>query len=225
MEKKIAILMADLSGYTALTETHGPVTAADMIDRYIQIAELCLEGSCSIHGRHGDELMIVSDSPEDLLATTLQLGAMTAEENNFLQVHGGLHFGTVLKRGGNYFGSSINLVSRIAAKASSGSFWCSDDFMNAITDRSVCGFLPKGLHSFKNISGSKEVFELKTAGAAPVSIDPICRMRIVDREKAIHYPDQHGHYFCSRECVEIYKQQQRAQFIPSEKAEQATAIA
>ena len=44
MEKNIAILMADLSGYTALTETHGSVAAADIIDRYIAIVENCLVG-------------------------------------------------------------------------------------------------------------------------------------------------------------------------------------
>ncbi len=30
MERNVAILMADLSGYTALTETHGSVSAADL---------------------------------------------------------------------------------------------------------------------------------------------------------------------------------------------------
>jgi len=39
MEENIAILIADLSGYTALTETHGAASAADIIDKYIQIVE------------------------------------------------------------------------------------------------------------------------------------------------------------------------------------------
>jgi len=37
MEENIAILMADLSGYTALTETHGLSLAADLIDRYVKL--------------------------------------------------------------------------------------------------------------------------------------------------------------------------------------------
>jgi class 3 adenylate cyclase len=36
MEEDIAILMADLSGYTALTETHGPHGAADIVEKYIR---------------------------------------------------------------------------------------------------------------------------------------------------------------------------------------------
>jgi len=86
MEKNIAILMADLSGYTALTETHGSIAAADIIDKYIGIVENCLVGDCRVHERTGDELMIVSDSPDFLLATALMIGKNTSNEENFLQV-------------------------------------------------------------------------------------------------------------------------------------------
>ncbi len=114
MEQDIAILIADLSGYTALTETHGSVSAADLIDKYIRIAEDCRVGNTRIHERTGDEIMFISDSLDSLLETALKLEANTVCEENFLLVHGGLHFGKVLKRADNYFGSAINLTSRIA---------------------------------------------------------------------------------------------------------------
>ena len=75
MEENIAILMADLSGYTALTETHGANSAADLIDKYVSIAENCLVGDCKLHERIGDEIMIVSASPDFLLATALMIGS------------------------------------------------------------------------------------------------------------------------------------------------------
>ena len=118
MEKNMAILMADLSGYTALTETHGAVAAADIIERYVAIAEKCLVGDSRIHERTGDELMIVSSSPDYLLATALIIEKNTTNEENFLLVHGGLHYGKVLERGNSYFGTAINITSRIASRAS-----------------------------------------------------------------------------------------------------------
>lgn len=205
MEKNIAILMADLSGYTALTETHGPATAADLIDRFIQIAERCLVGDTRIHERRGDEIMFVSDSPETLLETALKLEANTANEENFLQVHGGLHFGKILKRAGSYFGSTINLVARIAAKAAPGTFWCSDDFIESIEDKSVCNFLSKGNHRFKNIKEEREVFEIRVDRPDNIIIDPVCRMVIVDHQNAIYYPHPIGNYFCSTQCLGIYR--------------------
>src|ERR1700755_1716537 len=135
MEKNIAILMADLSGYTALTETHGAIAAADLIDKYMGIAENCLVVDSRVHERVGDEIMIVSSTADFLLATALMIGKNTLNEENFLMVHGGLHYGTVLERGNSYFGSAINVTSRIAAKASAGTYWCSEEFINALSDK------------------------------------------------------------------------------------------
>ncbi len=206
MEKNVAILMADLSGYTALTETHGAVSAADLIDRYIHIAENCLVGETKIHQRTGDEIMFVSDSPDCLLATALKLEARIVNEENFLQVHGGLHVGKVLKRSGNYYGAALNLVSRIAAKAVAGTFWCSDEFVHSITDKSLCKFTPKGSLHFKNVSEKKKVFELSREGATENYIDPVCRMLILKPQNAIQHPCEGELYFCSSQCLGLYEQ-------------------
>jgi class 3 adenylate cyclase len=190
MEKNIAILIADLSGYTALTETHGPVSAADLIDKYIQIAKDCMVGDSKLHQRTGDEIMVISESADCLLATALKLEANTINEENFLQVHGGLHFGKVLERADHFYGSAINLASRIAAGADAGSFCCSSDFVNALMDKSLCGFESKGSHLFKNISKEMEVFELRLEKNITKYIDPVCRMLILNHQNAIPHPTE-----------------------------------
>lgn len=206
MEQDIAILIADLSGYTALTETHGSVSAADLIDKYIRIAENCLVGNTKMHERTGDEIMFISDSADSLLETALKLEANAVSEENFLLVHGGLHFGKVLKRANNYFGSAINLVSRIAAKAVPGMFWCSDDFVGSITDKSICKFMSKGNFTFKNITEEKEVFELSIERIKTNYVDPVCRMLIVNTKNAIPHPNEGELYFCSSQCLKIYSE-------------------
>ena len=204
MEKNIAILMADLSGYTALTETHGSFAAADLIDKYMGIVENCLVGDSRLHERTGDEIMIVSDSPDFLLATAVMIGKNTSNEENFLQVHGGLHYGKVLQRGNSYFGSAINLTSRIAAKANAGTYWCSEEYANALSDKSTFTLTSMGIHLFKNISKEKEVFELCIEDRKTFYIDPVCRMLILDPKNAIPHPHDADRYFCSRDCLEIY---------------------
>jgi adenylate cyclase len=210
MEENIAILMADLSGYTALTETHGSVWAADLIDKYISIAENCLVGDCRLHERVGDEIIIVSASPDHLMATALMIGSYTSNEENFLQVHGGLHYGKVLKRGNSFFGSAINLTSRIAAKAKAGTFLCSDEYVNALTDRSASSLTSKGHHSFKNVNKEKEVFEVGIEIKNGSYIDPVCRMLILDPQNAIYHPNEEEIYFCSSQCLELYRENHRS---------------
>jgi adenylate cyclase len=210
MEENIAILMADLSGYTALTETHGSVWAADLIDKYVSIAENCLVGDCTLHERVGDEIIIVSTSPDHLMATALMIGSYTSNEENFLQVHGGLHYGKVLKRGNSFFGSAINLTSRIAAKAKAGTFLCSDEYVNALTDRSAFSLTSKGHHSFKNVNKEKEVFEVDFEIKNGSYIDPVCRMLILDPQNAICDPNEDEIYFCSSQCLDLYRENHRS---------------
>lgn len=196
--------MADLSGYTALTETHGAVAAADLIDKYMGIVESCLIGDSHLHERTGDEIMVVSSCPDFLLATAVMIGKHTSTEDNFLQVHGGLHYGKVLQRGNNYFGSAINLTSRIASKATAGSLWCSDEFVNALSDKSVFPLTSKGNQVFKNVSIEKEVFELCIEDRNLVHIDPVCRMLILDTDNAVSHPIHENKYFCCSGCLAIY---------------------
>ncbi|MGK2860543.1 MAG: adenylate/guanylate cyclase domain-containing protein [Chitinophagaceae bacterium] len=204
MEKNIAILIADLSGYTALTETHGSIAAADLIDKYIGIVENSLVGDSKLHERTGDEIMVVSSSPDFLLATALMIGKNTFNEENFLQVHGGLHYGKVLMRANSYFGSAINLTSRIAAKANAGTYWCSEEYVNALSTQSEFILKSKGNHLFKNISKEKQVFELSIEDRKTFFIDPVCRMLILDIQKAIPHASEPGIYFCSPDCLKMY---------------------
>jgi adenylate cyclase len=208
MEENVALLMADLTGYTALTEAHGAASAADLIDKYIEIVEDCLVGDSKLEERTGDQVMIVSASPDFLLATAAMIVMNTSKEENFLQVHGGLHYGNILKRNNSYFGSTINLTARIAAKASPGTFWCSGDFINALTDKSTFKLEPKGKHRFKNINEEIEIAEVLNAPANAFMIDPVCRMLILDKTLAIQHPEKMDHFFCSQACLDIFKTRQ-----------------
>ena len=204
METNIAILIADLSGYTALTETHGSVAAADLIDKYSSIVGNCLVGDSRVHERVGDELMIVSSSPDHLAATAAMILENTANEENFLQVHGGLHYGKVLQRANSYFGTTINLASRIAAKADAGKVLCSHEFINALSDKSVHNLISKGSQEFKNINDPKEVFELCVVQERSYHIDPVCRMMILDTQHAFIHASSKGKFFCSSTCRDMY---------------------
>jgi adenylate cyclase len=205
MEEDIAILMADLSGYTALTETHGPSGAADMVEKYISIVQDCLVGDSHLHGVVGDEVIVISSSPDHLIYTALLIIQNTHKEERFLQVHGGLHFGKILKRNNNYFGTTINIVSRITNQAAPGTFLCTREYMSALSQPSKFTFESKGKHRFKNISKENEVFELITNLPKAFIIDPVCRMIISHEENAVQHPEIPGILFCSPGCMDIYR--------------------
>lgn len=204
MEQNLAILFADLSGYTALTEAHGAVTAADIVDNFVAMATSSLVGTTRLHQRIGDEVMIVSESPDELVDTAIILLQSCRKQHGFLQLHGGLHFGTVLKRDDQYYGAPINLTSRIAVKATTGKFWCSSPFVNSLSNPHLRTFKPQGTHNFKNVSAEMEVFELVLESAEHFYIDPICRMLLHHHENLIPHPSESEIFFCSGNCRDIY---------------------
>ena len=204
MEENLAILMADLSGYTALTETHGSLSAADLIDKYLGIVNNCLVGDSKLNERTGDEVMIISSSADNLLASALLLMKLVSGEENFLQVHGGLHYGKVLSRNNSLFGAAINLTARIAAKSGSGTFWCSQDFVNALSCKSAVKLHPKGKHRLKNIAEQHEIFEIGVEDKQAFYIDPVCRMLILNTANAIKHPASEELFFCSPTCLDIF---------------------
>jgi class 3 adenylate cyclase len=202
MEQELSILIADLSGYTALTEAHGPETAADLIDQYLSHVDEALVGDCYLHERVGDEVMIVSASANNLAATASLLLNNIFDKAHFLQLHGGLHTGILLKRNNSFFGSSLNVASRIAAKASPGTFLCSDIFFNALSDTYKNAFTLKGKYGFKNVKNEMELYQFILQSEKKFFIDPICRMLIGDT--GVPHPTDTETFFCSTECLNAY---------------------
>ena len=203
MEKNLAILIADLSGYTALTETHGSGAAADLVEQYISMVNDSLAGDCRLHQCVGDEVLIVSSSADHLLATAIMLMKSASLEHHFLQLHGGLHYGKILERNNNYFGTTINLTSRIASNASPGSFCCSQAYIDSLSKEPKYTFISKGPKRFKNITDEVPIFELVISDPGQYHIDPVCRM-VTNKEKGVPHPIVQNIFFCSTHCLDIY---------------------
>ncbi len=210
MEQNLAILIADLSGYSAMTEIHGPLSAADLIDKYIDIVNDSLVGDSCLHERVGDEVMIISSSPDDLLGTAEILSKTLSAESHFLQIHAGLHYGKLLKRGNGYFGSALNITARIANAAKPGTVSCSEVFLRTIDPASASNFKNIGTSNFKNISEPLELFELDKESIVDYDIDPVCRMIVLKDSVSFSHPTAPQKVFCSAECLHIYTSGQGA---------------
>jgi class 3 adenylate cyclase len=204
MEQEIAILIADLSGYSALTEAHGASTAADVIDIYVEVVNDSLVGGSRLHERVGDEVMVVSDSADALLATAVQLWQKAVQMPGFLNLHGALHYGPVLFRNNSYFGTTVNVTSRMAAQAKAGTLVCSTDFFSGLTNKDVLQSQSMGRYTFRNVTEEIEVLELMTGKPNTYFTDPVCRMLVNTAENEYAHPVKPGIYFCSQTCLDIY---------------------
>jgi class 3 adenylate cyclase/YHS domain-containing protein len=218
MEKLIAILMADLSGYTAMTEVHGPAQAMSMVDKFIKLVERSLPGKSRLFERVGDQVVIISEDADDLARTAVALHKNSQKEVHFLPVHAGLHFGSVVEQYGSFYGSTINVAARIASEAKDGSLLASFEFITALKNPKSFHYKLYGTPHFKNVVNPTRLFKIipEVTDYAPVHfIDPVCHMQLEENENDFIYNvDGKEYRFCSHECLNLFKTHQ-IQFVNS----------
>jgi class 3 adenylate cyclase len=177
MEKLIAILMADLSGYTAMTEVHGPAQAISMVDKFITLTERLFVGRSRLFERVGDQVVVISEDVDDLARTAVALHINSKKETHFLPVQAGLHFGSVLEQYGSFYGSTVNIAARIASEAKDGSLLASFEFITALKNAKSFHYKLYGTRHFKNVLSPTRLFNIIPEVTDRVYIhhvDPVC---------------------------------------------------
>ena len=121
----------DLSGYTRLTEERGDEAAAEMA---LTLSHLVQRTAHEHRGRVvkwlGDGVMLYFDEPAGAIQGALEM-AERVPAAGLPQAHVGVDAGPVIIQDGDYFGSTVNAASRIAAYASAGEVLASERAVHA----------------------------------------------------------------------------------------------
>jgi adenylate cyclase len=206
-EAERTLLIADLSGYTALTETHGAMHASEIVLRFNQLAEASLEAGVTLVDRVGDQVLCAGTDTHAVLRSGLRLCAAVEREPDFLAVQAGIHRGLVVERNGRLFGAPLNLTARLAARARGGQILCTDPIAVDARAHPAVEVRPLGEQRFKNVSVPVVVYELTRSSTAtdPPETDPVCRMRVEPRHAAATIAHEGVTYhFCSPECARLF---------------------
>jgi adenylate cyclase len=112
--RDIAVAFADLVGYTKLGE-HVPTSELGQIaTRLADLATASIARPTQLVKTIGDAVMLVSWEVEPMLDTIKALiAAADAEGEGFPPLRVGLAYGPATPRGGDWFGSTVNLASRL----------------------------------------------------------------------------------------------------------------
>ncbi|HMR81307.1 MAG TPA: YHS domain-containing protein, partial [Polyangiaceae bacterium] len=197
-------VFADLSGYTALTEAHGDLDAATVAGRFAEGAQQALLPGSQLVKTVGDELMIATDTVETAVDVALSLFRAVDDEPDFPTFSAGLHYGTCVEQGSDYFGATVNLAARVAGHARSGQILCTQVIADRARSRPGVDLRCLGSCEFRHVAEAVEVWELALVDRPIPSgiLDPVCRMR-VDPGRALGRLTHNGveFYFCSLKCA------------------------
>jgi adenylate cyclase len=199
-------VVADLAGYTALTEAHGDEYAADAAAAFCAAVRTLLDE----HGAEevksiGDAMLLRVDDPEQALRLAARIVSGYGARHRTLGIRVGVNTGTAVRRGEDWFGSAVNLASRVADVAGAGEVVLTDDTRQALGAAFAVREL--GLRRFKNVAAPVLVYSLPLEhNSAELPIDPVCRMA-VDPEHAAARQTVSGveYYLCSPECAHAFE--------------------
>jgi len=200
-------LIADLCGYTALTEAHGNIRAAQAVTRYTEIAQTVLQPGARLVERVGDEVLIGAPDATSVVRTAIALRAAVENEPLFPTLRSGIHAGNVVEQGASYFGSALNLAARVAAHARASQILCTERVTTLAADLDGVAYRPLGLVRFKNVVDPVAVFEVIAGRESRESavIDPVCRMQVWPDTAPARLPfEGKTYHFCSLECAKAF---------------------
>ncbi|MCX8558285.1 adenylate/guanylate cyclase domain-containing protein [Mycolicibacterium mucogenicum] len=148
--RQVAVAFADLVGFTRLGEVLPPEELGLVAGRLGDLTREIVEGPVQFVKTIGDAVMLVSADPVKLLTTVLDLEE-AVEAAAFPRLRAGVAFGPAVSRSGDWFGSPVNLASRVTGAAPAGTVWVTDAARTEIGDAADIDWSTVGPRHFKGV--------------------------------------------------------------------------
>jgi adenylate cyclase len=166
-QKLQSFLFADLSGYSSFTEREGDDAAADVAIRFAaEVARLAGERGIELVKCVGDAVMVRGEDAAAVVRLGLSLQRELGGKRRFPEIHAGVHTGFAVERGGDWWGATVNIASRVATAAEAGQLLITEATKAAAGDLGETRLRGLGPRSFRNISRPVAVYDAASRSAA-----------------------------------------------------------
>ena len=159
-ERVPAMCFLDLTGYTRLTEERGDQAAAELAADLAVLVERSARDHAGTPVKWlGDGVMLHFRDPAGAVAAALAMVAQLPRAG-LPPAHVGVAAGPVVVQGGDYFGRTVNLASRVAAKARAGQVLVTEPVATAVAGDGV-SFTDLGALRLEGFSAPVRVLEAR----------------------------------------------------------------
>ena len=204
-----AVVFADLAGYTALTEAHGDMGAADVAERFFELTAIALKDDGRIVKTIGDAVMVHTGEALCGLEIGLAILHLVDREPHFPGVRVGIHYGPVVERNGDVFGATVNVAARLTAQARVGQLLTTSAVAEVLSGHHHLTTTALGATWLKNVSEPVDIYWVAdhTPNVVSQVLDPVCRMFVDANVAPARLPwGGQGWHFCSFECASAFSQ-------------------
>lgn len=159
-----SVCFADLVEFTSLGEEIAPEELGAVVGHFEELATGVVVPPVRLVKTIGDAVMLVSPEAEPLVEQALDLVATAAAEGDqFPVMRAGIATGPTLPQGGDYYGRSVNLASRVTGIARPGSVLV-DAATRDATGEAGFTYSFAGERRLKGIDSRQKLFRVRREG-------------------------------------------------------------
>jgi adenylate cyclase len=159
--RRVSVAFADLVGFTRLGEAVGPEELEHLASRLTELARDVAVPPVRFIKTIGDAVMLVSPDPVALLDAVLNLLEAAEADDDLPRLRVGLASGLAVSRAGDWFGSPVNLASRVTGAARPGSVLVAESAHDAIGDVDRFAWSYAGARHLKGINDAVKLFRAR----------------------------------------------------------------
>ena len=197
------VAFVDLAGFSAIADVHGDAIALRILEQFEKMVGEALAEHAPPVKWIGDEAMLAFPGPETAVQALGKLLQACRNEPRLPLTRAGVNHGPVITRGGDLFGSTVNIAARIVALASPGQLLATRAVADAAAGK---GVLVKELGpvALRSVAGEVALYEIELAPSTdPAWICPVCKMHAPFEAYRRAAPT--GPWFCSPGCEDAYR--------------------
>jgi adenylate cyclase len=159
--RQVTVAFADLVGFTRLGEEVPPEELGQLANRLADHARDVAVPPVRFIKTIGDAVMFVCTDAAPLLDAVLKLVETTDTDSDFPRLRAGIASGLAVSRAGDWFGSPVNLASRVTGVARPGAVLVADSVRDAVGDAAGFSWSFAGARHLKGISSEVKFFRAR----------------------------------------------------------------
>jgi adenylate cyclase len=158
--RQLAVAFADMVGFTRLGEAVPPEDLVRLVERLADLAREIVEPPVRLVKTIGDAVMLICPDPAKLIDAMLALGEAAERDETLPQLRIGIASGWAVSRARDWFGSPVNVASRITEIARPGAVLVAGSARDEVSD--AHGFLWSRAESrqLKGVAGQTKLFRV-----------------------------------------------------------------
>jgi adenylate cyclase len=146
-------LFVDLVGFTALAAERGDDRAAEVaLELVARVRALAPRHGAEVVKTLGDGVMLRAGEADDALRLGTRIVCAVAAAPELPPVRVGLHTGPAVSRGGDWYGTTVNVAARLCSAAAGGEVLASEATLAAAGRVARVSLAGRRLHWLKNVT-------------------------------------------------------------------------